>query len=174
MSVDNFSASLAAVLKDEGGNDDDPQDHGGRTSRGITQREFDSWRLRQGLPTLDVWDASAAEIRSIYYDEYWEPWCDDFPIGIDYLFFDMRVNAGTHRAIILLQRALGVAQDGHIGPITLKAVSIAQPLTLIANYSEIKRAFYRSLGQARFLHGWLNRVDHVESIATAMVMGAPR
>src|SRR5690348_13605429 len=89
---DNFPKSLAFVLKNEGGNDDDPADHGGRTSRGITQREYDAWRTEHSLPTQDVWVAPQSDIDAIYHDEYWEPLCDDFPSGIDYLYFDMAVN----------------------------------------------------------------------------------
>ena len=40
----NFDACVALVLASEGFNDDDPRDPGGRTSRGVTQREYDIWR----------------------------------------------------------------------------------------------------------------------------------
>lgn len=169
MSANNFNASLAAVLKDEGGNDDDPQDHGGRTSRGITQREYDRWRTSAGLPTRDVWTADDSEIRTIYHDDYWLPWGDQFPVGLDYMFFDICVNAGTHRATILLQRTLGVTEDGHIGPITLGKLAGADPGTLVRMYDTVKRAFYNSLNQLRFIKGWLNRCDHVVSVASAMI-----
>lgn len=169
MTGSNFAASLAAVRKDEGGNDDDPADHGGRTSRGITQREYDAFRHLKGLAVADVWKASDAEIDAIYHDSYWMPWGDQFPVGTDYLYFDMAVNAGPHRAIALLQRALGVADDGHIGVVTLAALSKASPADLIAKYSIAKRNFYRSLGQPRFIKGWLNRVDHVQAVALTML-----
>ena len=64
----NFKPSLAAVLKSEGGNDDDPQDHGGRTSRGVIQREYDAWRKEKGLFALDVWKAPDSDIAMIYHD----------------------------------------------------------------------------------------------------------
>src|SRR5579872_6059569 len=147
----NFAKALAFVLKDEGGNDDDPADHGGRTSRGITQREYDAWRTEQGLATQDVWDAPQADIESIYHEEYWDPYCDAFPSGPDYLYFDMAVNAGPYRAAVLLQRALGVTDDGRIGPVTREAVVAADPKKLIADYTAAKRAFYTSLHQPRFL-----------------------
>lgn len=169
MTASNFQPSLVAVLKDEGGNDDDPADHGGRTSRGITQREYDAWRRLRGQPTIDVWTATDAEISTIYHDEYWEPFCDGFPVGVDYLYFDMAVNAGPGRAAILLQRALGVTADGRIGPVTKLAVAKADSRTLIANYTAAKRAFYLALHQPRFTKGWLNRCDHVQNTATAMV-----
>lgn len=166
---ENFPKSLSLALKDEGGNDDDPADHGGRTSRGITQREYDAWRQMRGQPTGDVWKATDADVASIYREEYWNPLCDSFPKGIDYLYFDMAVNAGPRRAAILLQRALGVADDGRIGPITKLAVSKADPKALIGKYSDAKRAFYVSLHQPKFTKGWLNRCNNVQQAATAMV-----
>lgn len=167
--ISNFPASLKLVLVDEGGNDDDPSDHGGRTSRGITQKEYDAWKQLKGQPTQDVWTASQDEITSIYHDEYWEPYCDEFPVGADYMYFDMAVNAGPHRAAVLLQRALGVADDGRIGPITRLAVSKADPKQLITDFTNAKRAFYISLHQPKFTKGWLNRCDHVQSSAIAML-----
>lgn len=169
MTAANFQASLAAVLKSEGGNDDDPADHGGRTSRGITQREYDAWCAENGYPQGDVWQAPQEQINDIYHDEYWEPVCDLLPTGIDYLYFDMAVNAGPYRAAVLLQRALGVAADGRIGPITRAAIATADPKQLILAYSDQKRAFYQGLHQPKFLRGWLNRTAEVAQIADSMV-----
>ena len=166
---ENFPKSLAFVLKDEGGNDDDPADHGGRTSRGVIQREYTAWLAEQGLPDADVWTATDAQISEIYHDEYWNPYGDLFPTGLDYLYFDMAVNAGPHRAVVLLQRALGVTDDGRIGPATREAVVNADPAKLIANYTQAKRAFYISLHQPRFTKGWLNRCDNVAANAATML-----
>lgn len=165
----NFQRSLALLLKDEGGNDDDPADHGGRTSRGVTQREYDAYRRMSGETPQDVWIASDLEIADIYHDHYWHPWCDQLPIGIDYLYFDLAVNAGPYRATKILQRAIGVTDDGIFGPITLESAIKVNPKLLIAAYSDAKRNFYRSLHQPRFIKGWLNRVAHVETNANAML-----
>lgn len=169
MSAPNWPASLALLLKSEGGNDDDPLDHGGRTSRGVTQREYDAWRRLKGRVTRDVWVASDDEIAAIYREQYWNPYCDGLPIGLDYLYFDMAVNAGPHRAAILLQRALGVTADGRIGPITLETLSKANPTVLIAAFSTAKEQFYRSLHQPRFIKGWLNRVAATRASSLKMV-----
>lgn len=169
MTASNFEKSLAFVLKDEGGNDDDPDDHGGRTSRGITQREYDAIRTEAGLPTQDVWTAADAEIATIYHDEYWAPYCDGFPSGIDYLYFDMAVNAGPHRATILLQRAIDVAEDGQIGPLTRQAIAQADPAKLITDYTVAKQNFYISLHQPKFTKGWLNRCADVKANALTMI-----
>ena len=81
-----FEQSLKLVRMDEGGNDDDPQDPGGRTSRGITQREYNAWRVSKGHVVADVWGASEEEVDAIYHDQYWNPWCDFFPKALDYVF----------------------------------------------------------------------------------------
>jgi lysozyme family protein len=169
MTAGSFKQSLAFVLKDEGGNDDDPDDHGGRTSRGITQKEYNAWRLERHLPAKDVWTASAAEVTTIYHDEYWNPWCDSFPTGIDYMYFDIAVNAGPHEATVLLQRALGVADDGRIGPITRTTLKLANPSLLIDRYTQAKKAFYISLHNRKYIGGWLNRCRNVHDNALNML-----
>lgn len=165
----NFAKSLKLVLQSEGGNDDDPLDRGGRTSRGIIQREYDKWRTANGQPLADVWYATDAEISTIYHDDYWEPFCDKFATGIDYLYFDLAVNGGPHRSAVTLQRSLGVVADGIIGPKTLAALTVVDPATFIVSYSDAKRAFYRSLNQPRFINGWLNRCDMVQTAAMQMI-----
>ncbi len=170
MAASNWKPSLAAVLKSEGGNDDDLADHGGRTSRGITQREYDAWRRLHLLSTKDVWTALQVEIDAIYHDEYWMPYCDILPIGADYLLFNMNVNAGPYRGAIILQRALGVTADGRIGSITKEAALRANPVALVNAYSAQSRAFYLSLHQPKFIKGWLNRVKFVQQTALAMAV----
>jgi lysozyme family protein len=165
----NFPTSLKWVLQSEGGNDDDPADHGGRTSRGITQREYDAWRKEQKLPPLDVWKAPQADIEKIYHDEYWNPWCDFLPTGVDYIFFNNNVLDGPGRSVKLLQQALGVTADGRIGPITRGAAAAADPKELVTKLSAVSANFYRSLHQPKFLRGWLNRVAFVQNNALALL-----
>ncbi len=173
MSEANFDASLKAVLLDEGGNDDDPQDHGGRTSRGIIQREYDAWRTKQGLPHRDVWTASNDEVRTIYHDEYWLPHCPGLPVGVDYIVFDLSVNGGPARGTKELQIALGIHADGQWGDETEKAAkAIIDPRGVIERYTNAKRVWYQSLGQPRYLRGWLNRTANVNARATSM-LGKP-
>jgi lysozyme family protein len=170
----NFIRALALVRKSEGGNNDDPHDRGGRTSRGITQREYDAWRKLNGQPPRDVFLADDLEIDAIYHDQYWEPHCDLLPIGLDYLFFNESVLAGTHEATILLQRALGVAADGHIGVVTRGALAAADPATVVARFSDQKRSFYQAIvahdpTQKKWLAGWLNRADQSAHAAYEMI-----
>lgn len=164
----NFQRSLAAVLKDEGGNDDDPQDHGGRTSRGITQREYTAWLTEQHRPNIDVWSAPQEDINQIYHDEYWLPECDTLPLGVDFQFFSMKVIAGPNRAICILQKVIGVNADGRIGPVTRAAITKTLPGLIIQTFYIESRAFYKSLGQPKFLNGWLNRASADRALALLM------
>jgi len=171
---DNFQPSLALVLKSEGGNDDDPVDRGGRTSRGIIQREYTAWLKEQGRPDGDVWKAPDSDISAIYHGEYWNPYCDVIPKGIDYDFFDLNVNHGPNMAVVLMQRALGVADDGRIGPITRNALAAADPKQLIPKITAARKAYYQAIihshpEQAKFKNGWNNRANDVEHAALAMV-----
>jgi lysozyme family protein len=171
MVASNWKPSLAALLKSEGGNDDDPLDHGGRTSRGVTQREYDAWRRERGEPQLDVWRAPQSDIEAIYHGEYWAPYCDALPIGVDYCLFNTRVLAGPNRAAILFQQALGVTADGRIGPLTREAAAKVLPELFINRFAGVSANFYRGLHQPRFTKGWLNRVENVRQTALKMVKG---
>lgn len=167
----NFQQALKWVLQSEGGNDDDPADHGGRTSRGITQREYDAWRTENKLPKLDVWQAPTVDIVAIYHDEYWEPLCGTLPTGVDYIVFNNNVLDGPYRSTVLLQQALGVAADGRVGPVTRQAIASCNPAAVIAKLSQVSAAFYRALHQPRFLKGWLNRVASVNANALQIAKG---
>jgi len=172
MVAETFPHALRLVLVDEGGLDDDPHDHGGRTAHGIIQREYDGFRARHGQPAQDVWKITPAEYTEIYHDRYWMPWCDRLPAGMDYAFFDACVNAGPAQAARTLQRALALRTDGNMGDVTLAKVKEASehdPEGVIHAFCEKRRAFYPALAQfPRYGRGWLSRVDHVERAAKAM------
>lgn len=170
----NFPVSLKFVLQDEGGNSDDSADSGGRTSRGITQREYNAWCALNKSPAGDVWQASDATIQTIYYQQYWLPHCDALPKGTDYLYFDMAVNMGSVQATRLLQRGLGVADDGAFGVVTMQAAQQAAVKDLIEKVSQYKVAFYKAVEQehpqdVKFDRGWMNRVANVKARALGMV-----
>lgn len=170
MTAANFDPSLAIILREEGGNDDDPHDHGGRTSRGITQVEYDIYRRRHADLPADVWQAPAEAVHDIYRTQYWNPYCDSLPAGIDLLFFNASVNSGRQQAVRELQRALNVKADGMMGMETMGAVNMPQDYqALVHSMSEQRRAFYKRLAQfPRYGKGWLARTDRVEADARKM------
>ena len=170
----NFEPSLKWVLEDEGGNDDDPVDRGGRTSRGITQREYNAWCALHKSPAGDVWKATKETIAAIYFQQYWLPNCDPLPIGTDYVLMDMSVLFGPSRATHFMQECLDIPVDGHFGVVTMQAAMAANPKVLIECVTVKREAFYKAIersnpSQIRFDKGWMNRARAVRTRALAMV-----
>ncbi len=160
-----FEAALPFILRWEGGFVDHPADPGGRTNRGVTQRVYDGWRQKQGLPTRDVKGIEEAEVHAIYESGYWlPPRCDILSQPLDLVQFDTAVNMGPGRAVRFLQQAVGCAVDGGFGPGTERAVAACSPGDAVAKYCDAREAFYRQIVAAKpsqgvFLKGWLNRLN---------------
>ncbi len=175
MSASSYDEALARLLVHEGGNDDDPRDPGGRTSRGILQREWDKWRqTRPGLPT-DVWEAPQDQVVAIYRQKYWDVLrCDDLPPGVDYAVFDYGVNSGIGRSAKVLQGIVGVDQDGEIGPLTLAAVANFSVKDLVGRICDERLSFLQGLKTwPTFGRGWARRVAEVRAAALDMAAHAP-
>jgi lysozyme family protein len=121
-----FTASLPFILRWEGGYVDHPADPGGATNKGVTQRVYDDWRTRQGLPARAVRQLEDAEMHAIYEAGYWlPPRCDLLQRQLDLVHFDTAVNMGVGRAVRMLQGALGCDVDGDFGPATRMAAEAA-------------------------------------------------
>lgn len=175
----NFEKALARVLVYEGGNDDDPRDPGGRTSRGIIQREYDAYRRKRGLATRDVWKADQSEIVEIYRLSYWDRvHGDDLPAGVDFVLFDAAVNSGVAQAGKWVQRALGEgykgAVDGSLGPQTMDAIRNDNDNDLLID-GVLSRRLAMLQGLRTWKHfgkGWAARVSNVKKIGQAWATGS--
>ena len=127
----NFKRSLGEVLQSEGGYVNHKKDPGGHTNKGVTLRTFRFW-YGPDRTVQDLKNITTQQVTRIYREGYWEKVrADELPLGLDLLLFDMAVNAGPGRAIKLLQAALGVTQDGVLGPITLGAIRKVKPEKLL-------------------------------------------
>lgn len=162
-----FDICLPRILKHEGGYVNHPKDPGGATNKGIIQRTYDSWRDRQGQRRQSVRNISDAEVAAIYKRDYWDEVSgDDLPAGVDYAVFDFAVNSGIHRASQFLQRQVGVADDGKIGPATLAAVAKADAGKLAADLCDARLFWLQRLPHwSTFGKGWGARVADVKATA---------
>lgn len=156
----DFDQAIGAVLEHE-----DPgltgvvtTDTGGKTRWGISAAAY---------PHLDVATLSLDDAKAIYRRDYWRPLslgaiADQHVAG---KALDMAVNMGTGTAARLLQKAVGVAEDGVIGPVTLEAVNTADPQVVLADLRHLSAERYREIAAAnpdrygRYLGGWLARAD---------------
>jgi lysozyme family protein len=111
---------LAIVLTQEGGYSNDPQDPGGPTNLGITQKDLSDWLGHAATPE-EVMELGKDTAREIYRTKYWNPLrCGDLPAGIDLIVFEFGVNAGLLRSVKAAQKVLGVTEDDSLGPITIE------------------------------------------------------
>lgn len=95
----------------------DPDDPGGLTRWGISQRAHSS---------VDVANLSRDDAVAIYDQLYWRPIRgDDLPSVLALALFDFAVHDGPADAISALQHELGVKADHVFGPQTLDALTSA-------------------------------------------------
>ena len=165
MPLSAFADSLPFVLRWEGGYVDHPNDPDGATNKGVTQRVYDRWRSRQGLPERDVRQITDAEVHAIYEQNYWlASGCDALPADLRLVHFDTAVNMGIGRSVRILQGVLGCSVDGDFGPRTRAAATGCDPAAALAAYCDEREAYYRRLAERKpkfrvFLEGWLNRLN---------------
>lgn len=166
----NYDASLERVLKDEGGYTNDAADPGGPTNFGITIHDYRLYIDPNGSAT-DVKNMTLAQAKTIYESKYWGALkCDELPSGVDYAVFDYGVNSGISRSAKVLQRLIGAAADGVIGPATIAAAKAADPKKLINDMCDERMTFLKGLKTfSTFGKGWTRRVDGVRSYALSIV-----
>jgi lysozyme family protein len=151
----NFDAAFDLLLKHEGGYSDHAADPGGKTRFGITEavaREVGYRGDMRELP-LDL-------AKRIYKDRYWDTVkAEQLPPAVRYVVFDAAVNSGPGQAVKWLQRALGVADDGVIGPRTLAAANAANPDALKMRMLGQRLRFMAGLTNwPAFSRGWAIRI----------------
>mgnify|MGYP000871377229 FL=1 len=154
----NFDKCLAKLLSHEGGYVNHPKDPGGMTNLGVTKRVYDDWIGRESTEQ-EMRDLTPADVGPIYKKNYWDRVKgDDLPSGVDWCAFDWAVNSGSGRPAKAIQRAVGAAADGAIGPMTLKAVAEKDPKEIIEYVFQVRQSFYESLKTFEtFGRGWTRR-----------------
>src|SRR5262245_24446101 len=130
--AENFDYALQYVLNDEGGEKftDYANDPGGATKFGISLRFAGSVKLdlnHDGFTTkADIVALTKEDAYDLYKRHFWLPLqCHLMPGAIGYMVFDCGVNQGLGAAAKLIQRTVGVPDDGQIGPRTLQQIMTA-------------------------------------------------
>jgi len=154
----NWNQIFEWVLATEGGYVNHPNDPGGPTNMGVTQRTYDAWTgLHKSVKRI-----TKAEVRDIFEAQYFQKVMgDDLPSGLDYAVVDYAINSGPSRAVKALQRQLGVTADGIMGAQTLRAVTTSDiPVAeMIVTYCTDRLNWMQRLKTWKhFGKGWSARV----------------
>lgn len=117
---------------DDGGFTNDPDDPGGATKFGISQRAHPN----ENIPNLTIERA-----RELYFKGYWLPYCEgvDWPINI--VVFDTAVNGGLRDILSRLPEDFSVQEF------------------LQARRERYLRLIQKNPKLAKYKKGWLNRVN---------------
>lgn len=151
----DFDTAFTKLLGHEGGYVNDPQDPGGETNWGVTVAV-----ARAHGYTGPMRELPAATAKAIYRKLYWDAVrADELPPALRYPVFDAAVNSGVSQSVKWLQRAVGTADDGRIGPQTLAAARAAQPDFAARRMLGQRLRFMAGLKTwPRFSGGWARRV----------------
>jgi lysozyme family protein len=111
-----------------------------------------------------------SDVSPLYKTEYWDKLRgDELPSGVDWACFDWAVNSGVSRVARALQKEVGAAQDGVIGPKTTQLVSKKPAKILVEDLYEQRQAFYESLKTfSTFGRGWTRR--NLETLQQALLL----
>jgi lysozyme family protein len=148
----NFDTAFDKLIGHEGGYTFNLHDPGGETKFGISKRSY---------PTLDIKNLTVADAKAIYKRDYWDrAQCDKLPTDLAFDLFDGAVNSGIGQSIRWLQRAVGVADDGVVGPVTLGVIQrLNDDSAIRARYNGHRLDFMTKLSTWDvFGKGWARRV----------------
>lgn len=143
-------------------------DGAGLTRYGITQKWHSKDVPANFFTTMSNEDAANAAA-SVYERQYCVP-CFAAAIASDDVasaLVSFAVNKNVRIAVGTLQGALGVTQDGSMGPQTLTAINRQEPIEVAAAFRAAWTQFYRNdvaanPSKEKFLNGWINeRVNRI-------------
>ena len=159
----NFETALKIVLQHEGGYGNDPADSGGPTNLGLTFEDM----KQVGLPaTIEQIKSLTPETAApIYKTLYWDAMNLDLikDSAVATCLFDQGVLLGARTAVMKMQGAVGVSQDGQIGPITAAAINAQDGKKLALKFIRENLMRYNQIvrgnpSQLKFLNGWDDRL----------------
>lgn len=146
-----FADVFARTLGHEAGYVNDPHDPGGETKWGISQRSY---------PDLNIRDLTRDQAMHIYERDFWlRVDADKLPGSVAFQLFDFAVNSGIETTVRYLQRAVGVADDGHWGPVSRRASAAMSEGDMVLRLNAERLDFMTRLSNWPYAgKGWARRV----------------
>ncbi len=170
MTIAVFDRMYDEIIGVEGGFQNDPKDRGNWTSGKVGVGECKGTKYgvsAMAYPALDIRNLTEMQARAIFKKNYWDRICGDLlPDSLAIVVSDFAYNSGSHKAIKVLQKTLGVSEDGKMGNQTLGACSRLLSRKLIEDYCNNRLEFMQSLNTWKIYgKGWTNRVVKIQKLA---------
>lgn len=158
-----YEDAFERVIGHEGNFQNDPKDRGNWTTGIIGKGKLNGTKYgisAMSYPDLDIKNLTLKEAKAIYYKGFWKRVNgDQLPSAIAYQLFDSAINHGIGTAIRFLQRAVGVADDGWIGPVTLAAIDQVGVDDTLKLFNAERIEFFTKLSTFdSYGRGWMRRV----------------
>jgi lysozyme family protein len=146
-----FDIAFNRLMATEGGLVNNRADPGGLTKYGLSQRSY---------PSLNIAALTLDEARQVYLVDFWNRiQADTLFDGVAFQLFDFAVNSGIDTAVRYLQRAVGVADDGHWGPHSQAATDKMTESDLIMCLNAERLVFMTKLKNwPNASRGWARRI----------------
>jgi lysozyme family protein len=147
----DFETAFDRLIDSEGGYVNHPNDPGGETKFGISKRTY---------PNVDIKNLTLDGAKEIYRRDFWNV-VTTAHSAIKFQAFDFAVNSGIPTAIRKLQTAVGVADDGHWGPMSSAALEAMELNDVLMRYLGLRLDFMSKLKAFdTFGRGWAARIAH--------------
>jgi lysozyme family protein len=152
----DFDTAFAKLIGNEGGYTWNAKDPGGETKFGISKRSY---------PNVDIKALTLDGAKAIYRRDFWDV-LGDIDDNLKFQVFDFAVNSGVQTAIRKLQKAIGVADDGHWGPVSAAKLAALPARPVILMFLAERLDFMRKLTTwSTFGSGWAGRIANDLRIA---------
>jgi lysozyme family protein len=156
----DFDKAFARLIKHEGEFTDSPKDPGNWTGGKVGRGELKGTKFGIAANTyghLDIKNLTLEQAKEIYREDFWDILGKAHP-AIKFQLFDAAVNHGHGNAIRILQRAVGVADDGIWGPRSQAALEAMDHNDVLLRFVSYRLKFWASLSIFdTYGRGWTRR-----------------
>lgn len=158
-----FDTVFDRTIGSEGGFQNDRRDRGNWTGGEVGKGEPKG--TKYGLsamtyPDLDIKSITLQQAKDIYRRDWWDKLgMERWPKAMQFQMFDAAFNHGSGRANQFLQYAVGVKQDGKIGPATMAAVNAMDANDIVMRFLAKRLRYFTEVKTwDAYSRGWTRRV----------------
>ena len=158
-----FEQAFDRLIGHEGKFTDDKNDRGNWTTGIIGKGILKGTKYgisAMTYPDFDIKNLTLDQAKEIYKRDWWDKLnADNLDPAIVFQVWDFAINAGMGTAKRKLQKSVGMAEDGIIGPLTIKAIHKADLNDVLMKFNAERLNHYTSLSTwPRYGKGWTLRV----------------